>query len=120
MLCVKEATGLMEQPWACRDNDPQIHYGTIGSGNAVIKNGTMRDQLRKVVYGDGGARSDGRILAGGLGSMDASSQTSVTESCYGGNVSITEFFILDNTDDVDLFSPRAVAVASAAELDTCI
>jgi nucleoside phosphorylase len=29
------------------DTDPQIHYGTIGSGNAVIKDGIKRDQLRK-------------------------------------------------------------------------
>jgi nucleoside phosphorylase len=29
------------------DTDPQIHYGTIGSGNAVIKDATKRDQLRK-------------------------------------------------------------------------
>jgi nucleoside phosphorylase len=29
------------------DTDPQIHYGTIGSGNAVIKDGVKRDQLRK-------------------------------------------------------------------------
>jgi hypothetical protein len=49
------------------DTDPQIHYGTIDSGNAVIKDGTKRDQPRKVVYGDGGGRSAGRILAGGLG-----------------------------------------------------
>jgi nucleoside phosphorylase len=27
--------------------DPQIHYGTIGSGNLVIKDATKRDQLRK-------------------------------------------------------------------------
>ena len=29
------------------DTEPQIHYGTIGSGNAVIKDATKRDQLRK-------------------------------------------------------------------------
>jgi nucleoside phosphorylase len=29
------------------DTDPQIHYGTIGSGNAVIKDGIKRDQLGK-------------------------------------------------------------------------
>jgi nucleoside phosphorylase len=29
------------------DTDPQIHYGTIGSGNAVISDGIKRDQLRK-------------------------------------------------------------------------
>jgi nucleoside phosphorylase len=29
------------------DNEPQIHYGIIGSSNAVIKDGVKRDQLRK-------------------------------------------------------------------------
>jgi nucleoside phosphorylase len=29
------------------DADPQIHYGTISSGNAVINDGVKRDQLRK-------------------------------------------------------------------------
>jgi nucleoside phosphorylase len=29
------------------DTDPQIHYGTIGSGNVVIKDAAKRDQLRK-------------------------------------------------------------------------
>jgi nucleoside phosphorylase len=29
------------------DTDPQIHYGTIGSGNTVIHDGVKRDQLRK-------------------------------------------------------------------------
>jgi nucleoside phosphorylase len=29
------------------NSEPQIHYGTIGSGNAVIKDGVKRDQLRK-------------------------------------------------------------------------
>jgi len=27
--------------------DLEIHYGTIGSGNAVIKDGVMRERLRK-------------------------------------------------------------------------
>ena len=29
------------------DTEPQIHFGTIGSGNMVIKDGVKRDQLRK-------------------------------------------------------------------------
>ena len=29
------------------DTDPQIHYGTIGSGNAVVNDGIKRDQLGK-------------------------------------------------------------------------
>jgi nucleoside phosphorylase len=29
------------------DTDPQIHYGTIGSSNTVIKDGATRDRLRK-------------------------------------------------------------------------
>lgn len=29
------------------DNDPQPHYGIIASGNAVIKHGRIREQLRK-------------------------------------------------------------------------
>jgi nucleoside phosphorylase len=29
------------------DTDPEIHYGTIGSSNAVIKDGAMREHLRK-------------------------------------------------------------------------
>jgi nucleoside phosphorylase len=29
------------------DTDPQIHYGTIGSGNVVIRDAIKRDQLRK-------------------------------------------------------------------------
>jgi hypothetical protein len=29
------------------DTDLQVHYSTIGSGNAVIKDGLKRDQLRK-------------------------------------------------------------------------
>jgi nucleoside phosphorylase len=29
------------------DTEPQIHYGTIGSSNAVIKDGATRDRLRK-------------------------------------------------------------------------
>jgi nucleoside phosphorylase len=29
------------------DTDPQIHYGTVGSGNVVIEDGIKRDQLRK-------------------------------------------------------------------------
>ena len=28
------------------DCDPEIHYGTIGSGNAVVKDGAMRERLR--------------------------------------------------------------------------
>jgi len=30
-----------------RSTDPKIHYGTIGSGNAVIKDGRLREQLRE-------------------------------------------------------------------------
>jgi nucleoside phosphorylase len=30
-----------------RNTQPRIHYGTIGSGNVVIKDGTTREQLRK-------------------------------------------------------------------------
>jgi nucleoside phosphorylase len=30
-----------------RNTQPKIHYGTIGSGNGVIKDGTTREQLRK-------------------------------------------------------------------------
>jgi nucleoside phosphorylase len=30
-----------------KNNDPFIHYGVIASGNQVIKNGVIRDQLRK-------------------------------------------------------------------------
>jgi nucleoside phosphorylase len=29
------------------DTDPEIHYGTIGSGNTVIKDGRTRERLRK-------------------------------------------------------------------------
>ena len=29
------------------DTDPEIRYGTIGSGNAVIKDGATRERLRK-------------------------------------------------------------------------
>jgi nucleoside phosphorylase len=41
-----DRTGLVDRDTR-PDTDPQIHYGTIGSGNAVIKDGVKRDQLRK-------------------------------------------------------------------------
>lgn len=32
------------------DTDPQIHYGTIGSSNTVIKDSATRDRLRKLYW----------------------------------------------------------------------
>jgi nucleoside phosphorylase len=41
-----DGTKVVERPARC-DTDPEIHYGTIGSGNAVIKDGATRERLRK-------------------------------------------------------------------------
>lgn len=41
-----DRTGLVDRD-ARLSTEPQIHYGTIGSGNTVIKDGLKRDQLRK-------------------------------------------------------------------------
>jgi hypothetical protein len=29
------------------DNDPEVHYGTIGSANVVVKDATVRDALKR-------------------------------------------------------------------------
>jgi nucleoside phosphorylase len=41
-----DRTKVVERPFRF-DTDPEIHYGTIGSGNAVIKDGATRERLRK-------------------------------------------------------------------------
>jgi nucleoside phosphorylase len=41
-----DRTKVVERP-SRHDKDPRIHYGTIGSGNAVIKDGTTRERLRR-------------------------------------------------------------------------
>jgi nucleoside phosphorylase len=41
-----DRTKVVERPSRC-DTDPEIHYGTIGSGNAVVKDAAMRERLRK-------------------------------------------------------------------------
>jgi nucleoside phosphorylase len=41
-----DRTKVVERPSRC-DTNPEIHYGTIGSGNAVIKDGATRERLRK-------------------------------------------------------------------------
>lgn len=47
---------------------PKIHYGTIASGNAVIKDNATRDQLRNelgVLCGDGSSSAHGRVHPSG-------------------------------------------------------
>ena len=41
-----DRTKVVERP-SRYDTDPDIHYGTIGSGNTVIKDGVTRERLRK-------------------------------------------------------------------------
>jgi nucleoside phosphorylase len=41
-----DRTKVVERP-SRYDTDPDIHYGTIGSGNTVIKDGATRERLRK-------------------------------------------------------------------------
>jgi nucleoside phosphorylase len=41
-----DRTKVVERP-SRHNKDPEIHYGTIGSGNAVIKDGTTRERLRR-------------------------------------------------------------------------
>jgi nucleoside phosphorylase len=41
-----DQTKVVERP-SRDDTNPEIHYGTIGSGNAVIKDGRTRERLRK-------------------------------------------------------------------------
>jgi nucleoside phosphorylase len=41
-----DRTKVVERP-SRHNKDPEIHYGTIGSGNAVIEDGTTRERLRK-------------------------------------------------------------------------
>jgi nucleoside phosphorylase len=42
-----EASRLMDRPVQSRENVPVIHYGTIASGNQVVKDGATRDRLRQ-------------------------------------------------------------------------
>jgi len=41
-----DQTEVVERP-PRSDSDPEIHYGTIGSGNTVVKDGVTRNRLRK-------------------------------------------------------------------------
>jgi hypothetical protein len=41
-----DQTKVVERP-SRSDSDPKIHYGSIGSGNAVFKDGATRERLRK-------------------------------------------------------------------------
>jgi nucleoside phosphorylase len=41
-----DQTKVIKRP-SRHDTDPEIHYGTIGSGNTVIKDGATRERLRK-------------------------------------------------------------------------
>jgi len=41
-----DQTKVVERP-SQSDSDPDIHYGTIGSGNTVVKDGATRERLRK-------------------------------------------------------------------------
>jgi nucleoside phosphorylase len=41
-----DQTKVVERP-SRSDSDPEIHYGTIGSGNTVVKDGATRERLRK-------------------------------------------------------------------------
>ncbi len=41
-----DRTKVVERPSRC-DTDPEIHYGTIGSGNALIMDGAIRERLKK-------------------------------------------------------------------------